>query len=81
MSKTNVAVFVSGSGTNFQAIIDADIEAANLAVLVCNKPEAYAIQRAETHGIPVELVNHKDYSTCCTCRFYEGLNTFFCRTV
>ena len=50
MSKTNVAVFVSGSGTN-------------IAVLVCNKPEAYAIKRAENHGIPVELVNHKDFET------------------
>ena len=63
MSKTNVAVFVSGSGTNFQAIIDANIEAANLSVLICNKPDAYAIKRAETNGIPVELVNHKDYET------------------
>jgi len=63
MSKTNVAVFVSGSGTNFQAIIDAKIEAANLAVLVCNKPDAYAIKRAENHEIPVELVNHKDFET------------------
>ena len=63
MSKTNVAVFVSGSGTNFQAIIDADIEAANLAALVCNKPDAFAIKRAEKHGIPVELVNHKDFET------------------
>ena len=63
MSKTNVAVFVSGSGTNFQAIVDADIQAANMAVLVCNKPDAYAIKRAENHGIPVELVNHKDYET------------------
>lgn len=61
MSKTNVAVFVSGSGTNFQAIIDANIEAANIAVLVCNKLDAYAIKRAENHGIPVELVNHKDF--------------------
>ena len=63
MSKTNVAVFVSGSGTNFQAIIDANIEAANLAVLVCNKPDAYAIKRAENHSIPVELVSHKDFET------------------
>ena len=63
MSKVNVAVFVSGSGTNFQAIIDANIEAANLSVLVCNKPDVYAIKRAEKHGITVELVNHKDFET------------------
>jgi len=62
-SKINIAVFVSGSGTNLQAIIDAKIELANLAVVVCNKPDAYAITRAEKNNIPVELVNHKDFET------------------
>lgn len=62
-TKKNVAVFVSGSGTNLQAIIDARIEAANLAVVVCNKPEAYAIERAKKNNIPIELVNHKDFET------------------
>ena len=62
-SKTNIAVFVSGSGTNLQAIIDAKIELANLAVVVCNKPDAYAITRAEKNNIPVELVSHKDFET------------------
>ena len=62
-SKINIAVFVSGSGTNLQAIIDAKIELANLAVVVCNKPDAYAITRSEKNNIPVELVNHKDFET------------------
>ena len=60
-NKTNVAIFVSGSGTNLQAIIDANIESANLAVVLCNKPNAYAIERANKHDIPVEIVNHKDF--------------------
>lgn len=63
MQRINIAVFASGSGTNFQAIVDAEIKAANLTVLVCNNPNAYAIKRAEKHGIPVELVNHKDFDT------------------
>ncbi len=63
MQRINVAVLASGSGTNFQAIIDADIKAANIAVLVCNNPGAYAVKRAEKHGIPVELVDHKDFDT------------------
>ena len=63
MSKTNVAVFVSGSGTNLQAIIDANIEAANLAVVISNKPDAYAIERAKNHDIPVEVVSHKEFET------------------
>ena len=62
-AKTNVAIFVSGSGSNLQAIIDANIEAANLAVVVCNKPKAYAIERVNKHNIPVEIVDHKDFET------------------
>ena len=58
-----MAVFVSGSGTNLQAIIDANIEAANLAVVISNKPDAYAIERAKNHDIPVEVVSHKEFET------------------
>jgi len=53
MSKKNIAVFVSGSGTNLQAIIDAKIKSANLAVVLSNKPDAYALERALKHNIPV----------------------------
>lgn len=59
----NVAIFVSGSGSNLQAIIDSDIRCAEIAVVVCNNPEAYAIKRAERHGIPVEIVDHRGYSS------------------
>ena len=61
MSKKNVALFVSGSGTNLQSIIDADIEAANIAVVLSNKPDAYALERALNHNIPVEVVDHKEF--------------------
>lgn len=61
MSKTNVAVFVSGSGSNLQAIIDAGIESANLAVVLSNKPDAYALERAINNNIPVEVVDHKEF--------------------
>jgi len=63
MSKKNVAVFVSGSGTNLQAIIDANIEAANLSVVLSNKPDAYALDRALKHEIPVEVVDHKEFNS------------------
>lgn len=63
MSETNVAVFVSGSGTNLQAIIDAKIEAANLAVVLSNKPDAYALERAVKHNIPIEVVDHKEFDS------------------
>ena len=63
MSKINVAVFVSGGGTNLQAVIDSGIESANIAVVVCDTPGAMAIERARNHGIPVELVNSGDFES------------------
>ncbi|MCY3827464.1 MAG: phosphoribosylglycinamide formyltransferase [Candidatus Dadabacteria bacterium] len=63
MSKTNVAVFVSGSGTNLQAVIDSGIESANIAVVVCDTPGVMAIERAKKQGIPVELVNSRDFES------------------
>ena len=63
MSKINVAVFVSGSGTNLQAVIDSGIESANIAVVVCDTPGVMAIERAGKHCIPVELVNNRDFES------------------
>lgn len=63
MAKKNVAIFVSGSGSNLQAIIDAKIESANIAVVVCNNPKAFSIQRAKDHNIPVEIIDHKVFSS------------------
>ena len=55
------AVLVSGGGTNFQAIIDAnlfgEIKNCDLAAVISSNPEAYAIQRAQYAGIPVYIVD------------------------
>ncbi|MGE5444355.1 MAG: phosphoribosylglycinamide formyltransferase [Ignavibacteriales bacterium] len=61
-NKTRLAVFVSGSGTNLQAIIDAKIQNVEIALVLSNNPGAYALERAKKHGIPVEIVDHRDYS-------------------
>ncbi|GIW46996.1 MAG: phosphoribosylglycinamide formyltransferase [Deltaproteobacteria bacterium] len=61
--KTRLAVFVSGSGTNLQAIIDAKIPNVEIVVVVSNNPGAYAIERAKRHNIPVEIVDHRNYSS------------------
>ncbi|AIM16824.1 MULTISPECIES: phosphoribosylglycinamide formyltransferase [Neobacillus] len=62
----NFAVFASGSGSNFQAIVDA-VKAgeitANLSLLVCDKPGAYVVQRANQARIPTFVFNPKDYPT------------------
>lgn len=61
MSKTRLAVFVSGSGTNLQAIIDAGIPNVEIVLVLSNNPGAYALERAKKHGIRTELADHRDY--------------------
>jgi len=60
-----IAVLVSGSGSNFQAIVD-HIEAgkipARIALIVSNKPDAYALKRAEKHGIPTVVHENKGFA-------------------
>lgn len=62
-----LAVLVSGGGTNLQAIIDAiadkTITNAEIAVVISNNANAYALERAKKHGIPGICVSPKSYST------------------
>ena len=64
-NKVRVAVFVSGGGTNLQALIDAVgsgvIKHAEIGVVISNNPDAYAITRAENAGIPTLIVSSKEY--------------------
>ncbi len=54
---TRIAVLISGSGTNLQAILDAveqgRLPGVQVAVVVSNRREAMGIQRAIRHGVPV----------------------------
>ncbi|MDF9867366.1 phosphoribosylglycinamide formyltransferase-1 [Bacilli bacterium PM5-3] len=62
----NVAVFASGNGSNFQAIIDAMNNkelAISIKILVCNNDDAYAINRAIENDIDVILIDYKKYSS------------------
>ncbi|MFT8319601.1 MAG: phosphoribosylglycinamide formyltransferase [Bacillus sp. (in: firmicutes)] len=62
----NIAIFASGSGSNFQAIVDA-VESkkihANISLLVCDKPEAYVLERAGKHHIPTYVFSAKRFQT------------------
>ena len=62
----NVAVLVSGGGTNLQAIIDAKaagkLPDANLALVVASKSDAYALTRAAQAGIAGTVVCRKDFA-------------------
>lgn len=58
IKKKRVAVFVSGRGSNLQALIEGvakDGIPAEIALVISNKPEALALQRAERHGIPIAV--------------------------
>ena len=66
MSKniTKIAVFVSGGGTNLQALIDAQdkgiIRSGKIELVISNNPDAYAITRAQKVNIPVVIVSKKE---------------------
>ena len=57
---SNIAVFASGSGTNFQAIAEACADgriAARIVLLVCDNANAYAIHRAKMLGIDTMVLH------------------------
>ncbi|MEA4966161.1 MAG: phosphoribosylglycinamide formyltransferase [Oscillospiraceae bacterium] len=59
VAKTRVAVFVSGGGTNLQALLDAGLRAGELVLVVSSNPDAYALIRAGNAGIPTVTVARK----------------------
>ena len=65
--KVKAAVFVSGGGTNLQALIDAEkagiIHSAQIALVVSNNADAYALERAKQAGIPSEVILRKNYDS------------------
>ena len=65
MSKTKIAVLVSGGGTNLQALIDAEkagkIPHGEIALVVASKPGVFALERAAKAGIPFGVVERKSY--------------------
>lgn len=61
-----IAVFASGSGSNFQALIDAAREqllGGDIALLVCDKPQARVIERAKLAGVKAALFEPKKYAS------------------
>jgi phosphoribosylglycinamide formyltransferase-1 len=64
MSKLRLGVLVSGSGSNLQAIIDS-IESgrlhAEIAVVISDKPDAFALKRAKKHAIATSVAVSKDF--------------------
>ena len=62
--KKQLAVFASGTGTNFDAIARACAEGvldAEVAVMVCDKPGAAVIEKAARYGVPTFVFSPKNY--------------------
>ncbi len=79
LKKARIAVLVSGGGTNLQALIDAQkngkLKHGEIAVVISNKPDAYAIKRAEENGIEHEVVDKKLFKS------HRDFEMELCRTI
>jgi phosphoribosylglycinamide formyltransferase-1 len=66
MSRTKVAVLISGRGSNMSALVEAaqaeDYPAA-IVLVVSNRPEAAGLAYAEQHDIPTKVIDHRDFET------------------
>ncbi|MDP2044532.1 MAG: phosphoribosylglycinamide formyltransferase [Candidatus Omnitrophota bacterium] len=62
----NLAIFASGNGSNFSAIVKAIKQGrikARLVILVCDKPEAFVIKRAQKAKVAVILAKREDFAS------------------
>jgi phosphoribosylglycinamide formyltransferase-1 len=61
-----IGVLISGSGTNLQAIMDAIAAktlSATIQIVLSNRPGVYGLVRAENRGIPIQVLDHKNFSS------------------
>ena len=63
MLKTRIAVLVSGGGTNLQALLDAqdrgEIPCGEIVLVVSDKEDAYALERAKKHGVETAVLSRR----------------------
>ncbi|WP_051145202.1 phosphoribosylglycinamide formyltransferase [Thiomicrorhabdus sp. Kp2] len=66
LSPKKIAILISGSGSNLQAIIDHQKEHAELyeiALVISNRPDAYGVTRAQNAGIQTLVIDHKKFES------------------
>ena len=64
-AKYRIAVFASGQGSNFQNVLDASRTGdlgAEIVLLVCDKPQAFVVERARQAGVECYLFDPKSYA-------------------
>jgi len=65
-SKLRLGVLASGGGTNLQSIIDSCEDGslpAEIVLVLCNNPDAGALQRAAQHNLPTLCINHREFAS------------------
>lgn len=62
--KTRLAILVSGSGTNCENIINYfhDSDSVETAVVISNRSDAYALQRAKNHSVPTAIITRQEFT-------------------
>ena len=77
MLSVNIAVLVSGGGTNLQALIDAqkrgELGRGEIKLVISNRKNAYALQRAENNGIETAYVKMRRGDSACENELFELL--------
>ena len=77
MLSVNIAVLVSGGGTNLQALIDAqkrgELGRGEIKLVISNRKNAYALQRAENNGIETAYVKMRRGDSACENELLELL--------
>ncbi len=67
LKKTRIAVFVSGGGTNLQALLDAQksgiLQSGEIALVLSSNSKAYALTRAAEHSVPSAVVVRKEFAS------------------
>ena len=62
----NVAVFISGRGSNLKALLDArdagELDV-NIALVISNRASAGGLEHAAEHGVPTVVLSHRDYTS------------------
>ena len=65
MTKFNIAVLISGNGSNLQSLIDEfkSSQLVNISCVISNKQEAYGLERASIANINSHFIDHEEYNS------------------
>lgn len=63
MNKERVAIFASGTGSNYEAIMEAKDLPCEVVLLVCDQPKALVLEKAKKYGTSTFVFDAKDYNS------------------